>query len=208
MPFSPSIILHGKQIIARTIRWLSQTAAGLTEPEHRRSRVLAWMQITLILLIGLALVLNLLFINGNTPRDRLYNFLMAGLLVGLLAAFGLNRKGRYRASSYLTVFLAFLGSWSSLSGDPSVLHGDFVPLTYLVHPVILASILLSVRVTIIMASLQLGLLLWLPNLIPAIASINWVSFMFFIFFVSMLGAVSNFVNQQDLKQIDEATRRL
>ena len=194
--------------MARTIQWLSPPAAWQTEPERRRSRVLTWMQITLILLIGLALVLNLFFNNGNTHRDRLYNFLMAGLLAGLMAALDLNRKGRYRSSSHLTVFLAFLGPWSSLLGDPTVLQGDFVPLTYLVLPVILASILLSVRVTIIMAALQIGLLLWLPNFIPAIASINWISFMIFIFFVSMLGAVSNFINRQDLKQIDETTRRL
>jgi len=208
MPFSPLINPHGKQILTRTVGWLSQPAAGLTEPERRRSRVLAWMQITLILLIGMVLVLNLLVDNGITPRDRFYNFLMAGLLVGLLAAFGLNRRGQYGASTHLTVFLAFLGPWSSLLGDPSVLQGDFVPLTYLVLPVILASILLSVRVTIIMAALQLVLLLWLPYLIPAVASINWVSFMIFIFFVSMLGAVSNFINRQDLKQIDETTRLL
>ena len=194
--------------MAEATRWLNQPAAGQTEPERRRSRVLAWMQITLFLLIGLALVLNFLFTNRNTPRDRLYNFLMAGLLVGLMAALDLNRKGRYRSSSHLTVFLAFLGPWSSLLGDPTVLQGDFVPLTYLVLPVILASILLSVRVTIIMAGLQFGLLLLLPYFIPAIASINWVSFLIFIFFVSILGAVSNFINRQDLKQIDEATRRL
>ncbi|MDO9085240.1 MAG: GGDEF domain-containing protein [Anaerolineaceae bacterium] len=205
MPFSPSNIPHRKQLLARTVRWLGKPAEGMPEPERRRNHVLAWMQITLILLIGLALVLNLLFINGNTPRDRLYNFLMAGLLVGLLAAFGLNRRGRYRASSYMTVFLAFLGPWSSLLGDSTVLQGDFVPLTYLVLPVILASILLSVGVTIILAGLQFGLLIFLPYFIPAIASINWVSFMIFIFFVSILGAVSNFIHRQDLQQIDEAT---
>jgi diguanylate cyclase (GGDEF)-like protein len=208
MTFKPLKNPHGKKKLTRTVRWLVHSEAGLTEPERRRSRVLAWMQITLILLIGLVLILNLLFINGNTPRDRLYNFLMAGLLAGLLVAFSLNRKGRYRASSNLTVFLAFLGPWSSLLGDPTVLHGDFVPLTYLVLPVILSSILLSVRVSVILAALQFGLLLWLPNFIPAIASINWVSFMIFIFFVSMLGAVSNFINRQDLNQIDEDTRRL
>ena len=208
MPLNPSNNPHGKQILARTVRWLGQPAAGLTEPERRRSRVLAWMQITLILLISLALVLVLLFNNGNTPRDSMYNFLMAGLLVGLLVAFGLNRNGRYRASSHLTVFLAFLGPWSSLLGDTTILHGDFVPLTYLVLPVILASILLSVRVTVVIAGLQFGLLLWLPYLIPNLASINWASFMIFIFFVSILGAVSNFINRQDLKQIDEETRLL
>jgi diguanylate cyclase (GGDEF)-like protein len=208
MPSRSSIILQGKQILARTVRWLGKPAVGLPEPERRRSNVLAWMQITLILLISLVLLLILLLNKGNTPRDRLYNFLVAGILVGLLVAFGLNRRGRYLASSYLTVFLALLGPWGSLLGDLSVLQGDFVSLAYLVLPVILASILLSVGATIIIASLQFVILLWLPNFIPATASINWVSFMIFIFFVSMLGAVSNFINRQDLKQIDEATRLL
>lgn len=210
MPIKPSIILNGKKkLIASTVHWLGKSVSGLSEPERRRSRVLAWMQITLILLIGLVLFLVLfLFNQGNTPRDRLYNFLMTGLLVGLLVAFDLNRKGQYRASSHLTVFLAFLGPWGSIFGDPTILQGDFVPLTYLVLPVILASILLSVRETIILAGLQFGLLLWLPSFIPAIASINWVSLLTFIFFVSILGAISNFINRQDLKQIDETTRQL
>ncbi len=208
MPLKPSINPQGKRILARSVRWLSKPAEGLPEPERRRSNVLAWMQITLILLISLVLVLIILLNKGNTPRDRLYNFLVAGILVGLLMAFGLNRRGKYLASSYLTVILALLGPWGSLLGDPSVLQGDFVSLTYLVLPVILASILLSVGATIIIASLQFVILLLLPNFIPATASINWVSFMIFIFFVSMLGAVSNFINRQDLKQIDETTRRL
>ena len=83
-----------------------------------------------------------------------------------------------------------------------------MPLTYLVLPLILASMLVSVRVTVIMTVLQFGLLLWLPNFVPATATINWVSFMIFIFFISVLGTVSNFINREDLKQIDEATRQL
>lgn len=120
MPLKPSINPQGMQILARSVRWLGKTAAGLPEPERRRSNVLAWMQITLILLISVVLVLNLLLNIGNTPRDRLYNFLMGGILVGLLVAFGLNRRGKYRASSYLTVILALLGPWGSLLGDPMI----------------------------------------------------------------------------------------
>lgn len=195
MPYRYSIFPQGKQILARTVRWLGKPAEGLPEPERRRSRVLAWMQITLILLIGLVLVLILFINNGIASRDRIYIFLMTGILLGLLAAFGLNRRGKYRVSSYLTVILSFLGPWASLLGDPTVLQGDFVPLTYLVLPVIFASILLSVKLTIILGGLQFGLLLWLPSFIPALVSINWVSFMIFIFFVSILGAVSNFINR-------------
>ncbi len=65
-------------------------------------------------------------------RSDLYVFLMAGLLIGLLAGFGLNRKGIYGASAHLTITCAFLGPWGSLFVDPSILQGDFVPLTYLV----------------------------------------------------------------------------
>ncbi len=141
-------------------------------------------------------------------RNDLYVFLMAGLLMGLLAGFGLNRKGFYGASSHLTITCAFLGPWGSLLADPAILQGDFVPLTYLVLPVILTSMLASARVIVIMTVLQFGLLLWMPNFVPATASINWVSFMIFIFFASVLGAVSNFINREDLKQIDEQTRLL
>ena len=204
MAFNPPKYPLWKQVLARTVRWLGKTAAGLPEPKRRRSRVLAWMQITLILLISVALVAILLFNQGNI----LYIFLMAGLLIGLLAGFDLNRKGFYGASTHLTITWALLGSWGSLLIDPAILQGDFVPLTYLVLPVILTSMLASVRVTVIVTVLQIGLLLWLPNFVPATATINWVSFLLFIFFASMLGTVSNIINQEDLKQIDEQTRLL
>ena len=208
MPFNSLKYPLWTQMLARTVRWLGKTAAGLPEPERRRSRVLAWMQITLILLISVALVAILLLNHGNNMRNDLYVFLMAGLLMGLLAGFGLNRRGFYRASAHLTLTCALVGPWGSLLGDPAILRGDFVPLTYLVLPVILASMLVSVRVTFILISLQFGLLLWLPNFVPATASINWISFMIFILFVSVLGTVSNFINREDLKQIDEQTRLL
>ena len=66
MPFNPPKHPPWTQMLARTVRWLGKTAAGLPEPKRRRSRVLAWMQITLIFLISVALVAMLL----SEPREQ------------------------------------------------------------------------------------------------------------------------------------------
>lgn len=192
----------------RTRVWLAEPGEGLPEAERHRRRNLTWAQITLIVLVCAALVLVYLLDRGNNVQRDLHFTLVIGLLVILLAAFGLNRRGHYRASTLLTLTCAFLGPWGSFFVDSTIQQGDFVPLTYLVLSVLLASILVSVRVTVILAGIQLGLFLLLPHFVPAVASFEWPSFMAFFFFASLLGIVYNIITRQSLRQIDQQTHLL
>jgi diguanylate cyclase (GGDEF)-like protein len=193
------------KLISSVFHWLTDAPVTLSEPDRRRRRVLAWMLITLILLVSVALILVLVFDTTDPARRDLYIALISGLLVALGVAFSMNQHGRYIPAAMLTVICAFLGPWGSLLLDPSVLHGDFVPLTYLVLSVMLASILLSARATIFLSGIQFIILLFLPRFIPATAAIDWPSFLAFIFFTAMLGVVSNLIHHQDLAQIDQQT---
>ena len=197
-----------KSFLSAAGRWLTELPSALPEPERRRTRVLAWMLITLILLVSVALFLVLAFDTSDPARRNLYIGLISGLLVLLGVAFYLNHRGRYFPAAMLAVTCAFLGPWGSLLLDPSVARGDFVPIAYLVLSVMLASILLSAWMTIILSGIQFVILLFLPTLIPGTKSIDWPSFLAFIFFTAMLGVVSNLIHHQDLAQIDQQTLRL
>jgi len=187
------------------VRWLTTPPAAMPEPERRRTRVLAWMLITLILLVSVALIMVLVFDTSDPDRRSLYITLISALLAVLGLAFYLNHRGLYIPAAMLTVTCALMGPWGSLLLDPTVIRGDFVPLTYLVLSVMLASILLSARVTIFLSAIQFIILLFLPDLIPGTKAIDWPSFMAFIFFTAMLGVVSNLIHHQDLAQIDQQT---
>ena len=195
-----------KLIVA--LRLLTEPRTKVSEPEHRRARVLSWLLLTLILLLGVTILL-VLIVNRELPdRRNIYTGLISALMTLLLIAFGLNRSGRYTASARLTVACAILGPWLSILLDPSILAGDFVPMTYIVLSVLLTSMLLSARMTVILAAIEFFALLLIPIFDPATASINWASFMAYIFFTSMLGVVSNFMHRLDLEQIDRQTRQL
>ncbi|MSP14781.1 MAG: GGDEF domain-containing protein [Chloroflexi bacterium] len=141
-------------------------------------------------------------------RRGFYTILITGLVSLLVLAFGLNRAGRHGAAAHLTVACAILAPWGSIVLDPAIVRGDFVPLVYTVLSILLCSILLSVRTTVILSAIQFLMLLSLPFFVPATTFINWPSLMAFVFFTSALSIVDNFINRQDLGQIDRQIRQL
>ncbi len=92
--------------------------------------------------------------------------------------------------------------------DPSILHGDFVPLTYVILSVLLSSILLSPRITAALAGMQLLALLLIASDNAAAASVNWPGFLVLIFLISVLGIISGVIVQRNLAQMDLRNREL
>src|SRR5262245_32156431 len=102
-PRSLSALLHS----------LTEPSAQRPEPERRRARLLAWLHLALMLMCALGLVVVAMFHpDGSLLRTR-YGWLIAGLMLLLLAAYGLNRFGRYTASAWLTVAVGVVGPWAS-----------------------------------------------------------------------------------------------
>jgi diguanylate cyclase (GGDEF)-like protein len=193
---------------ATVLHRLTEPGSGQPEPERRRAHMLAWLLLTLIFLVSVTLLLVFIVDSSQIDRRGLYALLITGLLLFLIIAFSLNHSGHYKAAALLTVTCTFVGPWGAIALDRTILQGDFVPLVYVALSVIVSSILLSPRVTVIISILQFAALLLIPQLTQATALINWPSLLAFIFFTSMLGIVSNVLIQQDLDQIDQQTRRL
>lgn len=184
------------------------TQNTLPELERRRTRLLASLLIVTILMALSALVLVVLVGDPESARRAQYIGLISALLCMLLIAYGLNHIGQYYPSAVLTIICAMLGPWGSVLIDPTIFEGDFVPLTYVVIPVLLSSILLHPFVTIVLATLQMVLVMLVAWSAPVVAPINWPSFLTFVFFISVLSTLANIISQRDLAQIDRQIRQL
>lgn len=194
--------------IAATFDRFTRTAAGVRKGDRRRAHLLAWLQISLLALTAAVLVPVLMNNPPGSSRQVLYVALVVGIMLLLALAYGVNRAGHYRLSASLTVACAVIGPWASALVDPTVLRGDFVPLTYVTLSILLAGLLLHPLATAAVAAAQIAGLLVVFLAAPGARSINWPSLLSFVFFASVLSVLSSVVGRQDMEQIDEQTARL
>lgn len=193
--------------LVNTVRQLTQPAASLSVLDRRRSHLLAWLLLILIMLSIAGLVLVLIVDPPGSPRRGEYVKLILLLLALFSSAYGLNRVGYFKLSATITILCAVCGPWGSLLVDPRVVQGDFVPLTYVIISILLASILLHPLFTGILAGLQL-IALSLVAGSNAAAPINWPSLFSLILFTSVLSILANIVSQHDLEKIDRQKEQL
>ena len=189
-------------------RRLVEPDGTLPEPARRRARMLSSMLLTLALLTLASLVVTLFVNPAGAPRRTEYLTLMAGLFMTLLLAYLLNRRRHYLTAAWLTVLCALVSPWLALVLDPTVLRGDFAPLTYTVVAILLSGILLSVYATVIVSLFQILTLWVVAGLTHTSTFINWPSLLIMVLFVSVLSLVANLVNRQDLAQIEDQARLL
>lgn len=186
---------------------LTRLSATTSGRERQRLRLLAWLQVSILLLAFGALILVLVIDSSDTSRRDIYIALILGLIALFAIALGFARAGRYTVSACLTVAGAVLGPWGSLAADPAVARGDFVPLVYVSVSVVLCSVLLPTLMTVVLAALQLAALTAVMVLGPS-TPINWASLIGFIVIASLLSIILGVVRHQDKEQIDDQTRQL
>lgn len=184
------------------------TYKDLFEPERRRSKLLALILLAILILTVLILAIVFMTNGPGSSRRTEYTILIFGLILIILTAYLLNHFGHYSISASLLLICALLGPWGSIVLDPEIIQGDFVPLAYVLIPVLLSSILVHPAITIGIALIQISGLLLIPTFIPATVTINWASFLFFVFLTSILSILANIISRQDLREIDRQTQLL
>lgn len=190
------------------VKWLTQPTPGLQESEKQRSNLLTYLHLILLVFLASSLILVVVSNPPGSPRRTEYHLLITILAVIIGLAYGLNRSGHYLLSAVVTVACAIAGPWGSIVLDPLILKGDFVPLTFVTISVLLSSILLTPLTTILLAAGQLVALFLVAKFSPGKASLDWPSFLAFVFITFLLNIVANFINRKDMKQIDHQHQRL
>jgi PAS domain S-box-containing protein len=179
------------------INWLIKTKS--TKPNQRRSRFLAWMLVIMLVL----LIATFIFVSmTSSDNKKLYSALVLGLIAVFTFAYYLNHAGYYYWSAGLTVISSFAGPWGSLLLDPTVRHGNFMPLVYGALIVYLSGFLLPPLFTISIAVLQGVGLFFVATSNFYTASFNWRSFLIFMFFSSIFSIFSSILTQSDIKELE------
>ena len=187
---------------------LAKATALRQKSEPHQARLLAWMLIIILLFSSAVLFLLLLFNPHHDPEIRHYAILISGLVAFFALAYCLNYAGHYNLAAMLLVVSAFITPWASLLLDPSILQGDFVPLTYLTFSVLLSSILLPISITIVLSALQIIGLTFVLFLSAASSAFNWFSFLAFICLTAAMSVLTNSIIQHNLRQINAQMHQL
>jgi diguanylate cyclase (GGDEF)-like protein len=187
---------------------LTKPMVTLSESEQRRTKLLGWILVFVLLFCTATLIIMLIFNPENDPQRSHYVMLIGGLLVLFSIMFTLNRTGYYLFSATLLVAIAAFSPWVSMIFDPSIHKGDFVPLIYATFSILMSSILLPLSFTIILAIIQLVGVILVFFFSPATPSFNWFSFLAFIFLTSVFSIIVNNIIQRNMKEIDAQAHQL
>lgn len=190
------------------LRWLTRIPRSLPASTQRRANLLAWLLLFIILISLLTSLVVFLYNPAGSVRRTVYGLLLTGFLILTSLAFILNRRGRYQWASAITILLAVLAPWTALLFDPLILLGDFVPLNYVLFPILLSSILMRPRMTILFTVVQMIGLILVATIAPSENMINWPSLLIFVFFASVFSIIHNIIRDRDLAQIDQQTALL
>jgi len=171
-------------------------------------RLLRILLLTIFMLLTVTLVLVLVDIPVGDPLRARYFFMIGSVMLLMIPIYVLNGFDRYNAASKLTVLLAVMGTWSILIIDPMILQGDPIPLLYLSLAPMLASLLLNLGETMLVAAFQLIGIPLVPLISPIPSTINWESLWVFVFFISAFSIVFSRVLQEDLEHIMKQAQQL
>ena len=176
--------------------------------KHHQARLLAGILRFLILFFVAILFIVLIFDPHHDPSASQYEILISSLITFCITAYIFNCFRYYKTSAILLLAITTFTPWVSLLFDPSILQGDFVPLTYLTISILLSSILLPIYFTITLAVLQITGITLIFILSPATPSFNWFSFLAFIILLSAFSTLANSIIQANIKQIESQARQL
>ena len=182
--------------------------AVLPELRHRQANLLARILLFVLLFSIFILFILLIFNPHHDPARNQYLMLTVGLAVFTIIISILNCRGPYHMAATLFIADTAILPWLTLLFDPSILKGDFVPLTYLIFSVMLSSILLPTSITIILAIFQFLGIAMVLLFSSDVSSFNWFSFLAFILLTSVFSIISNNIIQGNIRKIAEQAQQL
>lgn len=188
-------------------RRFTEPAAAITSLEdRRRARLLSALLVILIPLGTMgAFVAPLLLDPGYQPLDDPFFYVAAVGMILLIISYIVSRSARYQVGAVLALLAISGTSLGSVAVFP---EGAQTILIYLAVDVLLASLLLPLSGTIILAVVNLMAAAMLPFFSPEIATESMFQPLVFVVTLSFLIIVAANIRQQDLNQIEEQSREL
>lgn len=190
-----------KGIIKKTNIWdrFMEPSASIQEPERRRrARLLSALLGTQLILTTTVTIVA--FFTIHQPSD-LYVAIVATLI--LAVAYSLSRTRHYSLAALLAI-----GTLAGSVFASEFFHPDPISLYYLVLGVLVSSLFLSRRDTILITAAIILVIGVAWALLPDLPAHNVIGAMFAVLCVGVVGIVAITIRQQDLEQIQEQARLL
>ncbi len=172
-----------------------------------RRQLLKWLQPCILVLLCVVLFLTMRINAPGSYERQAYASLIVLLAVIDILAYWAAARQRVRLSSLLIIALSLIGSWTSIIIDSRLGLTEFFPLIYVTITVLLSGVLLPIVHTIILAAVQLMVLTYVVLHSPALMQLNWASFLSYVFIVSVLCIVANYISTHQLKSFQESSIR-
>ena len=188
-------------------RWLTEPTGAIREAEHRRrARLLAALLVLLIPLgaVG-AIIAPVLLDPAYKPLDDPFFYTSVVGLVVLAVSYLFSRSARYQLGAVLALLTISATTLASVAIFP---QGVNTLLNYLAVEVLLASMLLPMYGTVLLALVNLLAALTLPLALPGIAMADIFNPLLFVAIISILIIVAANIRQQDLDQIEAQSQEL
>jgi PAS domain S-box-containing protein len=193
-----------RQKLAAFGLWLLQPATPLPE----RARLLSGLLLLLILLIIVGTSASYLALASSNPLPGLTVPITALGTALLVAAYWLNRRGRYHLATGLTVGASAVGVWVVVIANRNGFAANPFIILYVLLSVLLGSLLLSARVTALIAGAHLLAIALAPRFIPGFGPIVQVNIFMLICFTTLLTVVGTSLRQRSLGQLQAQSREL
>ena len=185
-------------------RWLLQPAAPLPE----LARLLSGLLLPLILLIIVGTSASYLALASSNPLTGLTVPITVLGTVLLMAAYWLNRRGRYHLATGITIGVTALGVWVVVLANRDTFAQNPFIILYVLLSILLSSLLLSARVTALIAGAHLLAIALAPLFIPGFGPIVQVNIFMLIGFTTLLTVVGTRLRQRSLDQLRAQAREL
>lgn len=181
-------------------------AREYSNPTVRLAALLRHLQVAVLLLL-LGAFSALFFSRPEAPIRAIYTELIVGLVVAMALALRLNVTGHHVASARLTILFLTVPPWYSLALDPNVFAGDFVPMTYVLCPVVLAAMFLRLTAVVVLAATQ-----WLGLAAVALfgpdTGFNWASLLSLVLTINLLSTLYSVIMRDHMQSISDTVEQL
>lgn len=188
---------------------LTDPSVKLQEPERRRrARLLSSLLVIVIPLIIVAAFGSVVLIDPTgdpLASPILYTAVAAAAVLSI--AYALSRSPNYAAGAVITVIAFSAAAFAVILTDPTR-AGVKDMIAYLSTAMLLGSILLSVRETLLVAVIDILGIFALPLVVPDITPESVVPSLTFIIVTSVIILVAAAIRQRDLGQIEQQSRDL
>jgi len=164
------------------------------------------IQISLIVILCFILLSVILFTDSDL-KVTYFSITLLGFGVVFFSIY-LSQKDEFDKSVFALIVLTLFLSWSSYFFDPSIKNGDFIPIFYLVVPILLASVFVNTKRTVSVAAIQIIAAFIMISSSKQLQNQNWISYVIFFILIVSITMVSKYMYNKEISENLEKSKRL